>query len=285
MISTRIWRAISDMPKDLRGGHPTYWTSFGTGPRKALLIHCSLAHSGAWNGLADLLKTQLQMYAYDLPGHGRSDDWTGERDMQEMSTAMAAEVIGRDGPMDIIGHSFGATVALRLAIEHPEMVRSLVLIESVFMAAAMADDADLAAQHAAQSAGYIDAVARGDHAAAARAFMGEWGDGRPWDELPQAQRDFLVKKIHLIEANGPTVMEDRPGLIAKRLIETVTVPVLLMRGAESSGFVAPIHDAIARRLPDARQIAIEGAGHMAPITHPAEVAEAIMAFLETVPAD
>ena len=49
-------------------------------------------------------------------------------------------------------------------------------------------------------------------------------------------------------------------------------PALLIRGAESSVYVKPIHDAIARRLKDARNIAVEGAGHMAPITHPKEVA-------------
>ena len=268
----------------LRGGHPTFVTEFGTGSRRALLIHCSLAHSGAWSGMAERLGDRLTMRAFDLPGHGRSGDWTGARDMQEMSTAMAADVIGTDGPMDVIGHSFGATVALRLAIERPELVRSLVLIESVFMAAALADNPGLAARYTAQSGDYIDAVRRRDHAAAARAFMGEWGDGRPWEALPQAQRDFLVSKIHLIEANGPTVMEDRPGLIEKGLIEQVTQPALLMRGAESSGFVEPIHDAIARRLPDARQVAIKGAGHMAPITHPGVVAQEITGFLDTVPA-
>lgn len=41
-------------------------------------------------------------------------------------------------PVDVIGHSFGATVALRLALERPELVRSLVLVEPVLFAAAKA---------------------------------------------------------------------------------------------------------------------------------------------------
>lgn len=271
------------MPKDLRGGHPTYWTTFGTGPRKVLMIHCSLAHSGAWSGVAERLQDRLCMRAFDLPGHGRSDDWPGERDMQEMSTAMAAEIVGRDGPMDIIGHSFGATVALRLAIEHPELVRSLVMIESVFIAAAMADDPDLMARHAHLMAGYDAAVKRGDSAAAAREFMREWGDGRPWESLAEAQRAFLTTRIHLIEANNASVLQDSPGLLKNHLIEAVAAPALLIRGAETSPFVAPIHAAIARRLPRAESISIPGAAHMVPITHPGETATAIAAFLATVP--
>jgi pimeloyl-ACP methyl ester carboxylesterase len=271
------------MPKDLRGGHPTYWTTFGHGPRKALLIHCSLAHSGAWNRMAALFEDKLEMRAFDLPGHGKSDDWPPDRDMQALSVAMAADVIGRDGPMDIIGHSFGATVALRLAILHPGLVRSLVMIESVFVAAALADDPGLAESHAHLMKGYAEAVKRGDSAEAAREFMTEWGDGRPWESLPEAQRAFLIDRIHLIEANDATVMRDLPRVLERRLIEQVEAPALLIRGAQSSSFVEPIHAAIVRRMRHARDVAIEGAGHMVPITHPEAVAREIEAFLAELP--
>ncbi len=283
-----IWMRIlaeilPDMPKDLRGGHPTYWTTFGNGARKALLIHCSLAHSGAWNGVARLLEERLQMRAFDLPGHGRSDDWSGERDIQEQSMQMAVDVIGEDGPMDIIGHSFGATVALRLAVAHPELVRSLVMIESVFVAAALADHPELLEGQPPLMGDYQDAVRRGDHAGAAKAFMSEWGDGQPWDSLPVEQRAFLTERIHLIEANDATVFKDEPGLLKNHMIEKVAVPALLIRGSETSSLVEPIHAAIARRMKNARSVAIEGAGHMVPISHPKVVATQIKAFLDEVP--
>lgn len=38
-----------------RAGHPTFWQVFGTGDRPALAIHCSLASSNAWAGVADRL--------------------------------------------------------------------------------------------------------------------------------------------------------------------------------------------------------------------------------------
>ncbi|WP_235857733.1 alpha/beta fold hydrolase [Marimonas lutisalis] len=271
------------MTQDMRGGHPTYWTEFGQGSRKALMIHCSLAHSGAWKGVAGLMGERLTMRAYDLPGHGRSGDWTPARDMQELSVAMAVDVIGADGPMDIIGHSFGATVGLRLAIERPDLVRSLVMIESVFVAAALADDPALAETHHDMNAGYIEALERGDRMAAAKSFMTEWGDGRPWEALPDEHKAFLASKIHLIQANQATVLEDRPGILRDKRIEALDVPALLIRGAESSAFVEPIHAAIVRRLKGSRDIALEGAGHMVPITHPTETAALISEFLDTVP--
>ena len=58
----------------MKAGAETHWTNFGSGPRPALLIHCSLAHGGSWAGVARRLSDRLRMVAFDLPGHGRSAD-------------------------------------------------------------------------------------------------------------------------------------------------------------------------------------------------------------------
>ena len=54
---------------------------------------------------------------------------------------ISTQIVGNfiTDPIDVIGHSFGATVALRLAVEQPEKVRSLTLIEPVFFAVAGQD--------------------------------------------------------------------------------------------------------------------------------------------------
>ena len=163
------------MPCDLRAGQQIYWRRFGAGSRPAVLLHCSLAHSGAWAGLAGALGSDLQMTAFDLPGHGRSSDWDGVAEYQHLSTQIAASFITE--PVDLIGHSFGATVALRLAVEQPQKLRSLTLIEPVFFAVAARDAP--AAFTTVQP--HIDAVkhalAQGDCLAAARDFgvMGALG--------------------------------------------------------------------------------------------------------------
>jgi len=43
------------MPRGLRGGVETHWQVMGQGPRRALAIHCSLAHGGTWAGVARAL--------------------------------------------------------------------------------------------------------------------------------------------------------------------------------------------------------------------------------------
>lgn len=285
MIWTRIWQAISDMPQDIRGGVPTHWITAGSGPRHGLLIHCSLGHAGGWARMVAALDDVITAIAYDLPGHGRSADWDGVSDIQAVSTAMAADILDHagQGPADIIGHSFGGTVAIRLAVERPDLVRSLVLIEPVFFAVAVQDRPALQVQDDAHMRAYRDALRAGDRVGAAKAFTSVWGDGRGWDRLPPAQQQAMAARIHLIDAGAPAIYGDCAGILSGGKLAGITCPVLLIRGGDSPEAIAAINDGLARRIPQAQQVAIAGAGHMAPITHPAEVAGVARTFLQGVP--
>src|SRR6056297_941405 len=277
-ISTCIWRASSEvMPKASRAGHPIYWTEFGRGRRAALGLHCSLSHSGSWSGIMRGLGGVLHLTAPDLPGHGQSAPWDGADEIQRLSTAMAAEFL--TGPTDIIGHSFGATVALRLAVEHPGLVRSLVLYEPVFFAVALADHPQMRARHAVEMSGYAKGIAAGDMAAAAQAFLRVWGDGRAWDDLPGAVRAGLAAQMPLIEAAGPALYEDAGGMLASGALARVAAPVLLLEGSASPAIITAINEGLAARLPQAARAVIAGAGHMGPMTHPRQTGAEVLRFL------
>jgi pimeloyl-ACP methyl ester carboxylesterase len=273
------------MPEAIRGGVPTHWITAGSGPRQTLLIHCSLGHAGGWARLLAALDDLVTGIAYDLPGHGRSADWDGVSDIQGVSTAMAVDLLEHDaqGPVDVIGHSFGGTVAIRLAVERPDLVRSLVLIEPVFFAVAVQDRPDVLVQDEAHMRDYRAALRAGDRIAAAKAFTSVWGDGRGWDSMPAPQQKALAARIHLIEAGAPAIYGDCAGILSGGKLEGITCPVLLIRGGDSPDAVAAINDGLARRIPQARQVAVPGAGHMAPITHPAEMARIVRAFLQDIP--
>lgn len=267
------------MPEGLKGGFPTYWTEFGNGPRDALMIHCTLGYSGAWKGLAAQLGDLLHMTAFDLPGHGRSGAWDDRGPLQRVTTDMAADFLDR--PMDVIGHSFGATVALRLAVERPDLVRSLVLIEPVFFAVAYADDPACRAGHDAELADYMRAFKAGDMMAAARAFSDVWGDGRPWESLPEGLRQKMAQTIAMIEQASPEIVDDEPGLVKSGALEKLAIPTLLIDGKKSPEIAGLVAAALHSRIKGSRRVVIEGAGHMVPITHPEPVARAIRDFLET----
>ena len=256
------------MPRDTRAGHPTHWQVFGSGPRPALALHCSLAHSGAWAGVAQHLGGVLNITAPDLPGHGNSADWDGQEDYATLSAKVAASFF--EEPMELIGHSFGALLALRIALEVPLVVRSLTLIEPVLFAAAQGHpEWD---GHVAEMAPFVQAMQAGDREAGAAAFTALWGAGQSWDSLSQRARDYNTGRIHLIPAIAPANYEDNAGLLAPGGLEGLVMPVMLIQGSESPRVMHRITEAIAARLPEVGVAEVKGAGHMLPVTHAAQVA-------------
>ena len=262
------------MPKAQRGGTDTYWRSWGDAPAKALLIHCSLGHSGAWKGFAPLLGKPC--VAFDLPGHGQSGPLVKGVDFHAQATAVAADFLG-DAPIDVIGHSFGATVALRQAMENPAHVRRLVLIEPVLMCAA--NGSKVLAAYDADFAPFIAAMKAGEPLRAAEIFTSIWGAGVDWADMREGQRQGLADQIHIIPAEDPAIYGDNAGLLREGWLEATDVPVLLLEGSDSPPVIGAIADGLAARLPNVTREVLPGMGHMAPLTHPVEVAKVVRGFL------
>ncbi len=263
--------------------HPTFVRELGGGARKVLALHCTIAHSGAWAGLAAAFGDQATLIAPDMLSHGRSPDWDGHSDVFDAVTAQALDQIAE--PMDVIGHSFGGMVALRLAIEHPDLIRSAVLIEPVFFAVAKQDAPLLMKQHDRDAQPYAAALAAGDDRLAARLFNRLWTDedSPRWPDLPEKTRAAMVRGMKLVPPVEDVLFGDRSGFLKPGILDQVTMPVLLMRGAETHPAIAAINAGLQRRLPAAREVCINGAGHMLPISHPQETAAQIFEFWSSCP--
>lgn len=264
------------MSYDTRAGFPVHWNDFGVGPEPSLMLHPALAHSGAWTRLAGGLAERLRIVAPDMPGHGLSGEWDKRADYHDQMTDIAASFL--EPGMHVIGHSFGATVALRLALENPGM-RSLTLIEPVLFAATRDRAPAVFEAHKKMSRPFSNALAVGDQDTAARLFSALWGDGRGWEDLNQRQKESLIKRIPIIAETDKTLQDDSVGLLAEGRLESLDMPVLLVRGSQSQPIMQDIHAALAARIPNVREVVIEGAGHMVPISHPGEVEAAIRAMI------
>lgn len=256
-----------------------YSRRMGQGPRQVLALHCTLAHSGAWRGVAGQLDKEASVVAFDMLTHGRSPDWDGHGDIQDRITEIAEQFLIEQ--MDVVGHSFGATVALRLAVAHPDRVRSLTLIEPVFFAVAAQDAPDLLELHERDSAPFSEALERGDPAHAARVFNRMWSEGKSrWADLPEASRAAMTRSIMFVPACRAPIYDDLAGLLKPGVLDRVTMPCLLLRGSASHPVIGAVNDGLARRMPHARNEIVQGAGHMVPITHPRETARHLRGLFE-----
>jgi lipase len=263
------------MPSAPVDGRRVAWREAGRGA-PALLIHCALAHSGAWTGVMERLKDGLALRAMDLPGHGGTDHAPGIG-FQAQATANALALLAASGPSHLVGHSFGATVALRLAVEAPGLVRSLVLVEPMMFAfLADAGEAAAYAEERAASAPFATALAAGDRQRAAEAFLARWG---ATGGLAPQQAAYILDRMPLVGESERDLHTGSERSLHLDALRSITVPVLLVEGADSPPVVAKILDAVATRLPQARRLAIPGARHMLPVTHPDTLAAAIRAEL------
>ncbi len=261
---------------------PLYRTELGRGPRDVLAIHCTLAHSGAWRGLARIMAEDATFHAFDMPSHGRSPDWSPEAgDYQDVGASQAHAILV--GPMDLLGHSFGATIALRIAAERPDLVRSLTLIEPVFFAVAQQDAPEVLAAHDAEAVPFFEAYRAGDPTLAARLFNRMWSDGPRWSDLPEPTRAAMTRAIHVVPACSPSIYDDSAQVLAPGRLDEVTAPVQLLRGSNSHPVIGVVNDGLARRLPNARNDVVDGAGHMLPISHPDETSAYLRSLFAEAP--
>lgn len=250
-------------------GHFVHSVTVGEGT-PAVMIHCALSRHEPLLPLAKAIGGKVTLF--DTPGHGRSDDWDGKHDFQTLVTDAAAACC--DGPTHVIGHSFGGTAALRLAVEQPELVNRLTLIEPVYFAAAKGTPEHTI--HAKAFRPFVGAMLMGEEARAAEIFNDLWGSVA-WKDIPARMQKQLVQRIHLIVAGGGAIEEDALGITSQERLNDLNVPVTLIRGAATQPVIKSIHDVLVSRLTTATDHVIGDAGHMVPVTHTDQVAAIIRA--------
>ncbi len=252
--------------------------ALGKGAHQMLALHCTIAHSGAWSGLAAALSAQASLIAPDMLSHGRSPDWDGRGDFFDRMTELAASQLQK--PMDVIGHSFGAMIALRLAVEHPDLVRRAILIEPVFFALAKLDAPDLYDQHERDAEPFVSALAAGNASQAARLFNRMWStqDSPRWADLPDRTRAAMIRGVHVVPASNNALYKDGAGLLQPGKLERAQMPVRILSGSLTHPVIPAICNSLQRLLPAATTELIPGAGHMLPISHPKETARSLSEF-------
>lgn len=104
----------------------------GSGSARLLFVHGWQADRTVWNGVISELGPGVRSVAVDLRGSGSSSDAPGPRNLERFAADLHELVEAlKIGPVVVVGHSMGATVALRLAVDAPDTVGGLVLIAPV----------------------------------------------------------------------------------------------------------------------------------------------------------
>ena len=241
-----------------------------------VLVHGSWGDHLNWDPLVAEIPEGFRVIRYDRRGHSRSERPPGQGNVGEDVADLAAivETVAR-GPAHVVGNSFGASIALRLAASRPELLRSLAVHEPPLWELAPDEPGVRSLDDAVRPV--LRRLAAGDWEGGARTFAeaivfgpGAWDAGMP-DRL---KATFL--------ANAPTFLDESRdpeayGIDTARLA-AFTEPTLLSAGDRSApGFHAVI-ERLAAALPHAERAMMAEAGHVPYATHPAEYAALLTSF-------
>jgi pimeloyl-ACP methyl ester carboxylesterase len=246
---------------------------YGTG-RPLVLIHGSPANGKTWRAVGERLAGRYHIVAPTLPGHEID---AGDRPPVAMGTADMAEAIegaigGFDEPVRLAAHSFGANVALALAIRGRLAIERMILFEPVTMRVLplVGEDAAYAEARAAFD-GYLERYRRGD-SRAVETMIAFWFGPGAFDRMPEPVQTYLIERTEVnvrdVDANFGEVYS-RDGLSSLRL------PTTIVCGGASPEIIHRIAQATTLALGNASMEIIDGATHGMLSTHPEVVANKI----------
>jgi pimeloyl-ACP methyl ester carboxylesterase len=229
----------------------------GSGP-PILLLHGLAGYAGEWERSAQLLIDHYRLFALDQRGHGDSERCPDDvsRDAFLEDAAEAIRQIGL-GPVTLIGQSMGANTAMLTAAEHPDLVRSLVIIEGSPDGPESPDhEPEIATQIRDLFAAWPTPFANQE--AAESFFVSKGFDPAAWTGGLELRADGLWPKFEV--ETLVACMADLGSRNYWPQWRSIHCPTLLVLGEH--GIFPPGHgDEIVTQLPEASLVTISKAGH------------------------
>jgi pimeloyl-ACP methyl ester carboxylesterase len=252
----------------------------GTGA-SVVCLHANASSSGQWRSLMEVLAPSFHILAPDLYDSGQSPHWPSDRVIRLSDEVQLIEPVleGADAPLALVGHSYGAAVALIAALANPGRVRAMALYEPTLFSlldteAPPPNEADGIREAVAAAGAALDA---GDPDAAAERFIDYWMGACAWSQTPATRKTAIAASVRSVRRWAHALFTEPTPLSAFR---SLNVPVLYMTGKRSTPSALGVARLLATALPNVEIVEFETLGHMGPVTRPDLVNEAVRRFLE-----
>ncbi|RUO79589.1 alpha/beta fold hydrolase [Pseudidiomarina taiwanensis] len=245
-----------------------------------LLLHSSQSSAGQWRALVAELAKSYAVLSVDLLGYGAAPAVTGtpesfrfEAEIPRILEALEKAQVRQ--PVTLIGHSYGGALALKLALEQPFAVARLVMFEPV--AFHLLEATEAARQEIDQVAENMASLSQAE---ATAGFVDYWNFHGFFAALPSKMQGLMIAQGDKVNYDFSALMGEPYGLDDYRNIK---VPSLLLRGEHTRQSAHAVADKLLSALPEVTAKTLP-TGHMGPITHAAQVNQAILNFLTSTAA-
>jgi len=247
-----------------------------------LFVHADFVDGGMWKRTLEQVSPRFRVTSFDKRGFGRSAPATGpicrRRELETVVRSLAR------GPVHLVGCSHGGQSSLDLALEHPDLVRSLTLVNSTpsgfsFEGAPPPELLEMLA-----------ALARGDLATASELQIHIWFDGPTRSlgdikgarlearaEAARMNRIFVDRGTFVIADAVPKDPLDPPAM--GRLGE-VRVPTLVVSGDLDYAENRRASRILADGIPRARLHRMDDCAHVPPLEAPQAFAQILTSFID-----
>jgi pimeloyl-ACP methyl ester carboxylesterase len=282
------------MPTAEVGGVSIYYEEKGSGP-SMVFVHGIPTDFRAWRAQIDPFSRDRRAIAlsrrYASP-NARSGD-LGDSTIQNNAADLKGfieKVAG--GPVDLVGHSYGGFVSAFLTADHPDLVRSLVLVEPAISTLLVADQSSAAQSlrllfrspsvalsgrrfQTRSLAPSIKALEGGELEKAVELNVdGVQGRDGAYGELPEE-----VRKMMLDNARTVAELKTRFPKFTAREAGLIHCPTLVVNGAEGAPFLRRIGELTAKAIPGARRVVVPGSRHFPHMENAEFFNERVLEFL------
>lgn len=276
-IISPAWNLPDGVKTLAANGYPMSYLARGSGPT-IVLVHGSLSDYRYWTSQISSLSAHYRVIAVSLR-HYYPERWDGKGDDFSIKThaedlAAFIELLG-GGPVYLVGHSRGGSVALGATKIRPDLVKKLVLMEPGVTALLPKPSGpakpDPRQARAKATAAYF---AKGDIEGGLEYFVDDVNGPGAWkrrsEEVRQFNRDNAWTALPMATDSDTVACED---------LRKMTMPVLLVGSEKGPEWLKTILNEAEKCLPSVRRVTIPKAAHQMNRDNPAAFDQALVEFL------
>lgn len=263
------------MPTININGANLYYEVHGEGPETILFSHGLLWSGKMFEKQVEFFKNKYRCVTYDHRGQGQSEVTDTGYDMENMAKDAIALIEELElEPCHMVGLSMGGFVTMRVAARRPDLLKSVILLETsadpepnTFKYALLNTIVKLFGVSIVQ--GQVMPIMFG------QTFL---KDPNRKEELDQWRKELLKNQKTIVKAVQGVI--DRDGVYEE--ITQIDLPTLIMVGDEDVATIPAKAERIHGQIKESKLVTIAGAGHSSSIEQPEQVNQAISEFLNSV---